>query len=126
MNKFHVLLVDDDIQLHELVEDALLTLDARLSAVPTAEEGLEIALNEQPTLILMDLLLPSAMKGWDAIARLKANPKTAHIQTLALTAASNESILKALQAGADDYISKPFSITQFQSQIMRIFGAGRK
>jgi CheY-like chemotaxis protein len=123
---YHILLVDDDKQLHELVEDALLPLDARLSAVVSAEEGLKIAINEQPNLILMDLLLPApSMKGWEAIAALKSNPKTAHIHTLALTAASNETILKALQAGANDYITKPFSIAQFQSNILRIFGASK-
>jgi CheY-like chemotaxis protein len=124
--KYHILLVDDDIHLHELVEDALLPLDARLSAVVNAEEGIQIAINEQPDLILMDLLLPApSMKGWEAIAALKTNPKTAQIHTIAFTAASNESILKALQAGADDYVTKPFSIAQFQSIIMRIFGAAQ-
>jgi CheY-like chemotaxis protein len=123
---YHILLVDDDIQLHELVEDALEPLDVRLSTAITAEEGIKIAVREQPVLILMDLLLPVAtMKGWDAIAALKANPKTEHITTIALTAAPNDDILKALHAGAIDYIAKPFSINQLQSTVMRIFGAGR-
>ena len=122
--KYHILLVDDDIQLHELVADALAPIDVRLSTAITAEEGIKIAIKEQPELILMDLLLPIAsMKGWDAIAALKSNPKTAHITTLAVTAAANEDILKALHAGAIDYITKPFSISQLQSVVMRIFGA---
>jgi CheY-like chemotaxis protein len=121
---YHILLVDDDIQLHELVEDALEPLDVRVSTAITAEEGIKIALREQPALILMDLLLPHA-KGWEAIATLKSNPKTEHITTIALTAAPNDDILKALHAGAIDYIAKPFSINQLQSTVMRIFGAGR-
>lgn len=123
---YHILLVDDDIQLHDMVEDALLPLNARVTAVTDANEALEIAIREQPTLILMDLLLPApSMKGWEAIAALKANPETAHIKTIALTAASNEHILKALKAGADEYVTKPFSIAQFQSIVLRMFGVKR-
>jgi two-component system, cell cycle response regulator len=120
----HILLVDDDIQLHELVEDALLSLNVRLTAVIHTKEGLEIAEKEQPDLIFMDLLMPAPnLKGWDAIAALKSNPHTSHIPTFALTAANNESILKALQAGADDYVTKPFTISRFQAFIMRHVGA---
>ena len=46
--------------------------------------------------------------------------------TLAMLAGAGVPILKALQAGADDYITKPFSITQFQSHLMRLFGASRQ
>jgi len=63
------------------------------------------------------LLMPDGMKGWEGIAALKAKPETQHITILAFTASTGHYIKQAIQAGASGFISKPFSIAQFQRTI---------
>ena len=71
------------------------------------EHGVERAIRDTPDLILMDLSLPR-LDGWEATRRIKANPTVKHIPVLALTAhASREDRRRALEAGCNDYLTKP-------------------
>lgn len=117
MNPPVILVIDDDHSVHEIVEASLLVAGINCIFAYSAEEGIEKALKHQPQLILMDLLMPDGMKGWEGIAALKSNPETQHITTLAFTASTGHYIKQALQAGAAGFISKPFSIAQFQRTI---------
>lgn len=111
-----ILIIDDDQSVHEIVKASLSTIGINCVSAFSAEEGLEIARQHQPQLILMDLFLPG-MKGWDAIAILRSDPTINHIPVLAFTAGAGQYIKQAMQAGADGYITKPFSIGQLQNTV---------
>ena len=81
------------------------------------EEGLKAARNLKPDLILMDLSLP-LLDGWEATRILKSEPETKRIPIIALSAhAMQEHKDKALEAGCDDYDTKPVHITRLLSKI---------
>jgi Response regulator containing CheY-like receiver, AAA-type ATPase, and DNA-binding domains len=76
------------------------------------KQGWEMASSERPDLILMDLSLP-VMDGWEATTRIKADPATKEIPVIALTAhAMNTDRDKALQAGCNDFDTKPVNFTR--------------
>jgi two-component system cell cycle response regulator DivK len=87
-------------------------------------EGIEQARQEQPALILMDLSLP-VMDGWEATRRIKANEKTNSIPIIALSAhALQGEREKALDAGCDDFDTKPVEFARLMSKIEFFVGKG--
>lgn len=79
--------------------------------------GVTAAETEIPNLILMDLSLP-IMDGWEATRRIKAQPQTRHIPVIALTAhETDEERVKAVEAGCDDYETKPVDIDRLVEKI---------
>jgi two-component system, cell cycle response regulator DivK len=85
-------------------------------------EGLQLASYERPDLILMDMSLPK-MDGWEATRHLKANEETASIPVIALTAhAMVGDREKAIQAGCDDYDTKPVELSRLLSKIETLLG----
>lgn len=83
-------------------------------------EGLEIALNEIPDIIICDVMMPQ-MDGIEFSKQIKGNPLTSHIPVVMLTARSSEEHkIAGLQSGADDYISKPFNINVLMLKIQNI------
>ena len=112
-----ILLVDD-------TEDILLVVSRRLTSwgyealtASSGEEGLKIAEEHVPDLILLDIMMPK-MKGRDVCARLKADPKTAKIPVIFLTALGLADHIKAgMDLGAEDYIVKPFEPAELKKRI---------
>jgi CheY-like chemotaxis protein len=87
------------------------------------ESGLAKAGCEAPDLILMDMSLP-LLDGWEATRRLKAAPGTAHIPVIALTAhAMSSDRDKALEAGCDDYDTKPVELPRLLQKIESLLSA---
>jgi two-component system cell cycle response regulator DivK len=83
-------------------------------------EGLLLAQAEKPDLILMDLSLP-VMDGWTATRHLKADPATRHIPVIALSAhAMSGDREKALEAGCDDYDTKPVDLPRLKGKIQAL------
>ena len=81
------------------------------------EEGIALAQDESPDLILMDLSLPK-LDGWGATRQLKGRPETQHIPIIALSAhAMAEHKATALEAGCDDYDTKPVDLERLLSKI---------
>ena len=81
------------------------------------QQGLAMAQAELPDLILMDMSLP-LIDGWEATRTLKAAPKTKHIPVIALTAhAMSTDRDKALEAGCDDYDTKPIELSRLLGKI---------
>ncbi|MBL6830366.1 MAG: response regulator [Pirellulales bacterium] len=104
-----ILVVDDENDLLELVRYNLTKAGYRVSCVSTGEEALSHARRQPPDLIVLDLMLP-AVDGLEVCRRLKADAKTRDIPIIMLTAKSEESdVVRGLERGADDYITKPFS-----------------
>ena len=90
-----------------------------------AEEGLEVARREQPDLILMDMGLPG-LDGWTATRRLKADPTTQRIPVIALTAHVMQGDReKALEAGCDEYDTKPFQFPRLLAKMEALLKEGR-
>ena len=112
-----ILVVDD-------TKDILLVVSRRLQSwgyepitAESGEEGLRLAQEHLPDLILLDIMMPK-MKGRDACAKLKADPKTAHIPVIFLTALGLADHIKAgMDLGADDYIVKPFEPAELKERI---------
>lgn len=117
-----VLLVEDSEDnrgiVRELLEDHF--EGVHLLEAADGAEGVQLAKDRRPDLILMDLSLP-VMNGWDATRALKADPATAAIPVVALTAhAMDGDEAKARAAGCDAYVSKPISLISFQA-LLRSF-----
>jgi two-component system cell cycle response regulator DivK len=112
-----VLIVDDEPDNIELMSRRLARRGFEVSGATSAEEGIAKAKAELPSLILMDIKMPM-MDGLEATRRLKADPATAGIPIIALTAhAMAEDRERATSAGADDYESKPVDLTQLLAKI---------
>ena len=112
-----VLVVEDQALSLELVSDLLTLAGYEVLQARDAATGLRLARRFRPALILMDINLPD-MNGMEAIRRLKADPVTADIPVIALTAlvmpGDRERILAA---GADGYLSKPVDTTTFAASL---------
>jgi two-component system phosphate regulon response regulator PhoB len=108
MKKF-VLIVEDEEDIRELVSYHLLKEGYQVASVGSGEEALSVAEKQTPDLILLDVMLPG-MDGLTVCQRLRASPKTADVSIMMLTAKSEESdIIRGLNLGATDYVTKPFS-----------------
>ena len=115
--KKRILVVDD-------TKDILLVVARRIQSwgydvitAESGEEGLKIIDANPPDLILLDIMMPK-MKGRDVCARLKADPKTAHIPVIFLTALGLADHVKSgMDVGAEDYIVKPFESTVLKERV---------
>jgi two-component system, cell cycle response regulator DivK len=107
-----ILVVEDNQDNMTLIVDVLLSLDYDVLQATDGVHGVEVAQEEVPDLILMDLSLPR-MDGWTATRTIKANDRLQHIPIIALTAhAMVGDKERALEAGCDDYISKPINLQE--------------
>lgn len=105
-----VLLVEDNEMNRDMLSRRLIRNGYDVVIAVNGQEGLEMATGEKPDLILMDMSLP-VLDGWEATRRLKADPATASIPVIALTAHAMESDKeKALAAGCDDFDTKPIEL----------------
>lgn len=107
-----ILVVEDNEMLQEILVERLNFRGFEAVAAPNGQVAIELAQSDSPDLILMDMSLP-VLDGWEATRRLKADPATQHIPIIALTAhALSGDRDKSLQAGCDDYESKPVNFTR--------------
>jgi len=84
------------------------------------KQGIQVAVEEAPVLILLDINMPEMM-GYETLSYLKGNPKTAPIPVVMVTGQSElESVERCLDAGAKDYIQKPFELLQVKAKIERV------
>ena len=108
-----ILLVEDNDNNRLLVRDVLKASGYRVAEAETAEDGLRMAAQQQPALILMDIQLPG-MNGIEALRHLRADPATRAIPVIAVTAsAMTQDRHQIMAAGFDGYQSKPISVKGF-------------
>ncbi|NDJ53037.1 MAG: response regulator [Chloroflexi bacterium] len=118
-----ILIVEDNIDNRTLLGDMLSALDYTVLEAVDGVEGVDIALANVPDLILMDLSLPNK-DGWTATREIKAEKSTAHIPVIALTAhAMVGDRERALEAGCDDYMTKPINILELKKKIESYFSS---
>jgi two-component system, cell cycle response regulator DivK len=123
---FTVLIVEDNALNLELATDLLVAAGYAIREARTGEEGVRVASEAAPDLILMDLRLPG-MDGYAALRQLKENPRTERIPVVALTAQAMRGDQDAvLAAGFDDYISKPINTSTFYKTVARLLGATKE
>jgi CheY-like chemotaxis protein len=114
-----VLIAEDNTKNMKLVRDVLEAKGYRTLEATTGERAVELANEHLPDLILMDVRLPG-IDGVDALGRLRNNNRTASIPVLAVTAQAMQGDRERfLDAGFNDYISKPIDIVDFVSVVQR-------
>jgi len=106
-NRPKILIADDNVQNVELLEVYLEELDCDIVKAYDGEETLEVIAREKPDLVLLDIMMPK-ISGYEICRKLKGDP-AAHTLPILMVTALNESsdVERAIQAGADDFISKP-------------------
>lgn len=111
-----ILIVDDEFQVRQLLRTALgKTYD--VAEADCGEEALRLARTGDYRLVLLDLMMPG-MSGYEVCLRLRRNPLTCHMTVVMLTARDREEdVIGGLQVGADDYIVKPFKISELKARI---------
>lgn len=109
MSKQHILVVDDEEDLLELIRYNLSKEGYRVTTVGNGEDAIQMARKLAPDLMVLDVLLPQ-VDGLEVCRQLKGDAVTRHIPIIMLTAKTEEAdVVAGLELGADDYVTKPFS-----------------
>jgi two-component system cell cycle response regulator DivK len=115
-----ILLVEDNEMNRDMLSRRLVRNGYEVSVAIDGQQGVDMALSERPDLILMDMSLP-VIDGWEATRRVRANDVTRQIPVIALTAhAMAGDREKAMEAGCDDYDTKPVEITRLLGKIVAL------
>ena len=121
-----ILVVEDNPDNRTLLLDLLTSLSYEVLESVDGKDGVEKAISEKPDLILMDLSLPQK-DGWQATKEIKANPETKDIPVIALTAHAMVGDKKrALDAGCNDYISKPIDMMELIKKVQEHLNQNEK
>ena len=119
-----ILLVEDNEMNRDMLSRRLERRGYRVVLAVDGQRGVEMARSEAPDLVLMDMSLP-VLDGWEATRRLKADPATRGIPVIALTAhAMSSDRGKAMEAGCDDYDTKPIDLPRLLGKMEALLGAG--
>jgi two-component system phosphate regulon response regulator PhoB len=120
-----VLVADDDADIRDLVAFKLEQAGFEVIAVQDGQTALEQARSRQPTLAVLDVSMPG-LCGIDVCRMLRADPATAGILIIMLTARVQEQDVEGgFSAGADDYVTKPFSPRELVSRIQALLSRAR-
>lgn len=107
-----ILIVEDEPDLRQVLEYSFTQADHEVFATGQAREGLQLAKDKDPDLVLLDLMLPD-MAGTEVCKLLKRDPATASIPVMMVTAKGEEiDRVVGFELGADDYVVKPFSVRE--------------
>ena len=120
MAKQTILVVEDEVDILDLVEFNLRQAGFEVLRALDGAEGLRIALNQRPDLIVLDLMLPK-MDGKEVCKRIRQDDETRNIPVLMLTAKTSEiDRIIGFEIGADDYVNKPFSPRELVLRVQAI------
>jgi len=118
-----ILIIEDNEKNRRLCRDVLQVKGYKTIESETAEEGLKLAVEQAPALILMDIQLPG-MDGITAMKQLKADPNTQSIPVIAITAsAMTNNRTTMLAEGFDGYQTKPITLKDFLAEVQRVLDA---
>jgi two-component system, cell cycle response regulator DivK len=117
-----ILYIEDDPNNRMLVRRILMVEGIEIDEADNAVDGIGMALNDPPDLILMDISMPG-MDGLQATVKIRKLPKIAHIPIIALTA----NVMKgdrerSMEAGCDGYIGKPINVDTFATELFEYLG----
>ena len=116
-----IILIEDDIDIRRLVADALATEGHDVETAATAMSGLELGIRNSPDLVIMDLGLPD-LDGNELLRMVRA---ISSVPVMVITArGADEAVVRTLDAGADDYLIKPFSVAQLLARVRAVLRRG--
>ncbi|MBQ4563424.1 MAG: response regulator transcription factor [Lachnospiraceae bacterium] len=114
MNKPLILVIEDDVKVRNLIATTLKSNEYRFLTATNGESGLTLAVSQQPDIILLDLGLPD-VDGVEIIQRIRS---WSQLPIIVISARSEDSDkIAALDAGADDYLTKPFSVAELLARL---------
>lgn len=113
------ILVVDDLEANRRLLEAKLGADYYdVITAQRGEEAVQLAKREKPDLILLDVMMPGGIDGYEACRRLKAMPETRHIPVVILTTLDDrDNRLRGLQAGAEEFLTKPIDDVQLMARV---------
>jgi adenylate cyclase len=111
-----VLVIDDLPQNTRLLEAILTPKGYRVMTAGSGEEGLRLLGENQPDLVLLDILMPG-MDGYEVCSRIRDDPATAFLPVVMITASGDQEKRRALETGADDFVTKPFDQTELLARV---------
>lgn len=121
-----ILLIDDELHIIELLKYNLEINGYKVFYALSGKEGLKLAIDKKPDLILLDVMLPE-MDGFDVCKEIKKNETISNIPIIMLTAKSEEfDKILGLELGADDYITKPFSVRELLARVKAVLRRNSK
>lgn len=111
-----LLVIDDSDQIRWFLKHVF-TKEYEVLEARNGQDGIDVALEEQPDLILCDVMMP-VKDGYQTCREIKSNPQLAQVPVVMLTAkVESEDVITGIEAGADDYITKPFDVEILRSKI---------
>src|SRR5207244_3909986 len=120
MSHSTVLVIDDEKDLLELVRYNLEKEHLDVITANDGQSGLEMGLKHKPDLVLLDLMMPG-MSGLEVCKQLRADARTSRVPIIMLTAKAAETDkIVGLEMGADDYITKPFSVRELLARVRAV------
>jgi len=112
-----ILVVDDEVAVAETIARTLRRLEHEIIVANRGADALEIARQRKPDVVVLDIMMPG-MNGVDVCRHMRANPDLRDIPILFLTAKSDiEDKIDGFEAGADDYVTKPFELRELQLRV---------
>ena len=115
-----ILIVDDDASIREILAALLQNQGYRLELATNGAEALERAALLRPDVILLDIMMPE-MDGFEVCRRIRATPQLADISVIIVTALDDrEARLRGIEAGADDFIAKPFDKSELRARVRMV------
>ena len=122
---YRILVVEDNELNLKLVRDVLSHAGHQVVEARSGEQGVELATECRPDLILMDLQLPG-IDGTETLRQLRASPLTQEVPVVAVTAfAMREDRERAARSGFDGYVEKPYSARELPAQVLGFLSGGR-
>ncbi len=116
-----ILVVEDSDAIRQMIETLVSARGHQVEAVPTGAKGLESALAQPPDAILLDLMLPGGLDGFDVCRKLREAEETRTVPIIVISALSDDaSRQRATEAGATAYYTKPFSPTALLKELETI------
>jgi CheY-like chemotaxis protein len=115
-----ILIAEDERDIRDLITFTLQFAGYEVMAASNGEEAVKLAQQETPDLVLMDVRMPR-MTGYEACAAMKADPKLKDVPVIFLSAKGQDSEIQiGLQAGAEEYLLKPFAPAQLTERIQAV------
>ena len=111
-----ILVVDDLAQNVRLLEAVLSPRGFRVAAASSGEQALDVLSKERPDVVVLDILMPG-MDGYEVCRRIRQDPGTAFLPVIMITASGEEEKIRAIEAGADDFVSKPFDQAELLARV---------